>query len=385
MAALLNIDFEDVADAPDGYVVAIIRDVKVSHNTLRVSIKRFGFGTDYLSLNGWVDKETPLQPSRVADHADGLRVFIGPDVCRHLKPDMLVEIGLWGEGTGVLGRAKVLWPEHEAPEHEVPEQGGHGGWTDDLADLAATAPLTPSAAEVPPPAMPEPARVQVLATDRPKDDPKADRRHGIAFAAFTAVALAVGAAGAWYAFTGGPDEAPQALGTAEPLSAAAPQAAMPPQPAPAQPAPAPAEKREVVMHTREQVAAFLKTEPAPALAYQEAGRMFEAGTVDGAFLLYRYAADKGSAPAAVAIGRLYDPYFVDRIKQTFVRPSTETAASWYRKAADHGDAEGLALLGRLLLHGAPDLPADKAAARQLLKRAAEAGNADAHQFLATVD
>jgi hypothetical protein len=135
--------------------------------------------------------------------------------------------------------------------------------------------------------------------------------------------------------------------------------------------------------TREQVAAFVKTQPPSVAAFAEAERLAKAGTVDGAFLLYRYAADKGHTPSMIAIGKMYDPTIGDAAAQKFVRPSAETAAGWYKRAA--AESESQWLLGKLMLKGGPDLPADKAAAKEWLQKAAAAGNGEAKQLLSSLD
>jgi len=64
------------------------------------------------------------------------------------------------------------------------------------------------------------------------------------------------------------------------------------------------------------------------------------GDIAAARLFFQRAADAGSAPAAVALGKTYDPNYATARGST---PDAAKAADWYRKAAAFGDpaAEGL--------------------------------------------
>ena len=63
--------------------------------------------------------------------------------------------------------------------------------------------------------------------------------------------------------------------------------------------------------------------------------------------LYERAAALGSAKAATALGKTYDPAFLASIQVSGLAPNRAAAASWYRKGADLGDAEAADRLARL--------------------------------------
>jgi TPR repeat protein len=75
--------------------------------------------------------------------------------------------------------------------------------------------------------------------------------------------------------------------------------------------------------------------------------MLALGDVSAARLLYERAANAGSAAAAVAAGRTYDPAVLSAIGAREIRPDPAAAAAWYRRAAALGDPGAATLLRRL--------------------------------------
>jgi TPR repeat protein len=71
------------------------------------------------------------------------------------------------------------------------------------------------------------------------------------------------------------------------------------------------------------------------------------GDVSAARLFYARAADSGSARAMTALGKTYDPAFIDRAKAVGVRPDPAMAADLYRKAIALDDAEAAFCIERL--------------------------------------
>jgi len=71
------------------------------------------------------------------------------------------------------------------------------------------------------------------------------------------------------------------------------------------------------------------------------------GDISAARLFYARAADSGSARAMTALGKTYDPEFIDRAKAVGVRPDPAAAADWYRKAMALDGAETAFCTGRL--------------------------------------
>ena len=71
------------------------------------------------------------------------------------------------------------------------------------------------------------------------------------------------------------------------------------------------------------------------------------GDLSAARLLYERAAMGGSARAATAAGKTYDPIFVKDSGLRGARPDTAKALAWYGKAIELGDGEAAARLKRL--------------------------------------
>lgn len=69
--------------------------------------------------------------------------------------------------------------------------------------------------------------------------------------------------------------------------------------------------------------------------------------VSAARRFYEYAANAGSARAAMAIARTYDPTFLSRLQVMSLRPDPALASTWYRKAATLGDPNAAAGLHAL--------------------------------------
>jgi TPR repeat protein len=75
--------------------------------------------------------------------------------------------------------------------------------------------------------------------------------------------------------------------------------------------------------------------------------MLGLGDIAAARMLYERAAALGSAHAATAAGRTYDPAFLASIRANGVTPNSALAASWYRRGVVLGDARAADLLASL--------------------------------------
>ncbi len=75
--------------------------------------------------------------------------------------------------------------------------------------------------------------------------------------------------------------------------------------------------------------------------------MLALGDISAARLLYERAAAIGSARAATALGKTYDPAFLTSIQVSGLAPNRAAAVLWYRKGAEMGDAEAADRLARL--------------------------------------
>jgi TPR repeat protein len=69
--------------------------------------------------------------------------------------------------------------------------------------------------------------------------------------------------------------------------------------------------------------------------------------ISAARVFYEYAANAGSARAAMALAETYDAAFLDQLGAVGPRPNPAMAADWYRKAAALGDRSAEAWLRAL--------------------------------------
>ncbi len=78
----------------------------------------------------------------------------------------------------------------------------------------------------------------------------------------------------------------------------------------------------------------------PEQILSRADDLLARGDVLAARLLYVRAANLGSARAATAVGKTYDPAFLASIQAAGIRPDRAAADAWYGMAAALGALEG---------------------------------------------
>ncbi len=189
-----------------------------------------------------------------------------------------------------------------------------------------------------------------------------------------AVAAAVGAFFALSMERSGRETAAPSVATRQPTVAAT--TALPAKPAdsaPATPAATPPKAKEAV--------AAVKPEPKPAIETQQASpapppsaepppppaapaaklspqeiaelvsrgdQLLATGDIAAARLFYERAAEQGSAPAATAAGKTYDPLFLEEVHARGIRGDAVRAAQWYRKGSAAGDKQADIRMERLM-------------------------------------
>lgn len=80
------------------------------------------------------------------------------------------------------------------------------------------------------------------------------------------------------------------------------------------------------------------TPPQDIEALIERGNQLVAtGDIAAARFFYQRSAEQGSGPAATAVGKTYDPLFLEQARVRGVRGDPAMAAEWYRKAISAGD------------------------------------------------
>jgi TPR repeat protein len=79
----------------------------------------------------------------------------------------------------------------------------------------------------------------------------------------------------------------------------------------------------------------------------KAAVLIDANDVASARLLFEYAANRGSAKAALAMGQTFDPAFFHAAEIIGLRPNPQKAKAWYQRAAALGNKEAQKRLSAL--------------------------------------
>ena len=141
------------------------------------------------------------------------------------------------------------------------------------------------------------------------------------------------------------------------------------------PAEQPAAAAPAIDESLKSVRDFLSSSPEPAAAMAKADALAKEGKLlDGQFLLYKYAGEKGDKAAALAMGTFYDPDRWDKAKSPMPAPNPLEAARWYKQAAEAGDREAQYRYGNLLKKGRTDEPNAEDLGLSYLRKAADAGH-----------
>jgi hypothetical protein len=129
---------------------------------------------------------------------------------------------------------------------------------------------------------------------------------------------------------------PQVL-TSAPRTIEPPVAARPAQPSlQPQPAPAPRSRSTTTIAPAQEEAML-----------DRAQSLLQNKDISSARLLFEHLAKNGSARAALAMGKTYDPAYLRSIEATGLKPDVEKARQWYRQAAELGDKEAPGRLSSL--------------------------------------
>jgi type II secretory pathway predicted ATPase ExeA len=83
-----------------------------------------------------------------------------------------------------------------------------------------------------------------------------------------------------------------------------------------------------------------------AILLDRGAAMLATGDISAARLLYKRAADAGSAQAAVEIGKTYEPTFLANRRAIGIQADPSVAAGWYRRALSLGGTKAASLLAQ---------------------------------------
>lgn len=312
------------------------------------------------SQSPWGAAEFWIRPDGVRRQDGALVLPLDPAVTWHLAPNKPYLLFL-RDGAGGAEKSPVLGIPLRLPSTPPAR------WKPaEVAAVAAPPPPPP-----PPPAVePEPPAPDLppLVAEREPEPapPPAPPAASAGMKRGSAVMVILGVAAAWILLGAGAYWWFVLRDAADPSVPAAPPVAA-----------SPAEKHDLAT-----ARALLATSPAAEAARTRAEAHVAAKDLEGAFLLYRAAAEKGDAKASVALGGFYDPASWTKETSPLPAPNADQALGWYRRAAEAGDAEAQYRLGLLLKSGKTEVADGPEQAVGWLKKAADQGHPKAKEALA---
>lgn len=357
--------------AEPGYATLRISELDASPDGLTISIQRQQGPDSHLADDGWRRTEAWLQPAQVMRLKGVLELQLGPEICDRLAGIATIRLRVKEPDIGVVGTTVVAWPQM-LTSGAVDLSSRNQDDTVRLRGRAVEPPPPPPAPPFEPVPEPEPAPAPELRAER---DPLSEESGGSpAKWLIAAVIVLLLAGGGYFAYTNYIQ--PHEDQTASTEAAAAPT---PVSPTPPAASPIPVAPRKSV---RETVAEYLATNPTPEAMLAKAKEFADAGEMNAAFLVWRRAAEAGSAPAQVELASFYDPLTAPP-KAGFT-PDGARAADWYERAALAGNPEAQRKFGLLLAKGGAGLPADQGRAKSWLQQAAAQNDAEAKKALETM-
>lgn len=368
-----------VLPQPDpGHAILRLAGLEAAPDGLTISIQRQQGPESHLADDGWRRTEAWLLPAHVERSRQGLDFHLGPEICDRLAGIATVRLRVKEPDIGVVGSTVVAWPIMLTSGAVDPLSHS----PDDIVRLrrarAAAVPVPPPPAppfeaEPEPPAEPPPRPIPELRAARdPLPEPK---KSGAAAWLVAVLVLLLAAGGGYWAYTNYLEqkrEKETASAASAPEAAAQPASVQPPAPQVGPPG----------KSIRNTVGEYLATKPAPEAMLAKAREFANTGEMNGAFLVWRRAAEGGNAQAELELAQFYDP-LAGPPRNGFAADG-QRAADWYERAALAGNAEAQRRYGQLLAKGGAGLPADPVKARSWLQQAAAQNDADAKKALSTL-
>lgn len=317
----------------------------------------------------WAAGENWFRPDAASMSGEAMSLELGPSATWHLKPYQPYMVGL-RDAAGGHTEDRMSWvalrlpsdpppPAPERPAAVEPEPAPAAESEAEKDPFAAFAELEANA---------EDAIAEPLRTDEEGD--RQDRRTGrYILIGVLALLLVVAAAALWFFKDDLLGEDAQTPG--EEITATDDGAAD---------AAAPDQVQRIPLTLEAARSYLIEDKPAAAAAQEEAQRFADAGQVQAAFILRKYAAQAGSADAALEMGRTYDPASHEP-GGVIEAPDAEAAAGWYERAAEAGNVDAMVRLGEMLKTGAVERPDAPERSVFWLRKAAEAGNEKAEELL----
>lgn len=372
-----------------GHAVLRLHGTDASPEGMTLLIERRQGPDRFLAETGWQRTESWLRPQRIESFNGGLDLHVGPRVC-DLVAGMTVRLAIREPDVGMVDTTVAAWPAMQTSGAHDPDRqtsDDAAGRTDkdlraarpqaELATVIAPRPVQPPPRPEPEPFIEPTLPAQFTPAHEPHERPSVLSQRETQKSQLPLIlgliigmlVLIVAAGGAYWYFVLR-EKTPPAID--KPID-------KPPVAKPTTGQSDVASKPDYATPIRKQVEDIMAAKPTPEQMVARGKQFVQAGQLEGAFLLWREAADQGHAPAAFELAGFYDP--VNPIPNTPFKLSAERAAGLYETAAKAGIVPAMSRLGQLYAKGADGLPADKAKARDWLKQAADKGDAEAKKAL----
>lgn len=378
-----------------GHAVLRLYGTDASPEGMTLLIERRQGPDRFLAENGWQRTESWLAPQRIDAFNGGLDLHVGPRVC-DLVAGMTVRLAIREPDVGMVDTTVAAWPAMQTSGAHDPDRQTSdtvAGRTDkdlrparprdEAATVIAARPVLPEPEPEPEPfveptqavaytSQPDPLERPSVLSQRDTQKSSLPLILGLVFGLLFLIAAAGGAY--WY-FVLRDKQTPVVD-----------------KPVVDKPVDKPGDKTgqgtaagkppDYTTPIRKQVDDIIAAKPTPAQLVERGKQFVQSGQLEGAFLVWREAADQGFPPAAFELAGFYDP--INPIPNSPFKLNGERAAGLYETAAKAGIVPAMTRLGMLYAKGADGFTADKAKARDWLKQAADKGDADAKKALDTL-
>lgn len=352
-----------------GHAVLRVVDLDALPEGLTLSIQRQQGPDTHLADDGWRRTEAWLQPEQVVRIKGDLEFHLGPEICDRLAGIATIRLRVKEPDIGVVGTTVVAWPPMLTSGAIDPSHRGQDE-TIRLRGRPQPEPPPPPAPPFEPPPVVDPPPPTPMPELRAARDPVPELapsrgRTGWMIAAVIVLLLA---GGGYFAYTNYfQKNEEEVAATASPATSPIPTVAS---------TTPDGEPRKSV---RETVGTYLATGPTPEAMLAKGKEFAQAGELNAAFLVWRRAAEAGSASAQLELASFYDPLATPP-KAGFT-PDGARAADWYERAALAGSAEAQRRYGLLLARGGAGLTPDPGRARSWLQQAAAQNDTEAKKAL----
>ncbi len=331
-----------------GYARIVVEDELPDGFAPQFLIRRPGSALENLGPDGWQTAEHAWTPQATERTDQGLAMLVGPELVRHMENGNY-RLSVFDAARTRTIVAPLVWRDIPQPldlgAARTGLRRGRGGVAIGAAPPEPRAEPPIIAGAPPPPSEPLPpiAKPAVAPGPKPADAGGKEQTEIVPpkpgkwrlYAAIAAVLVVAAAAGVYFGVV--KNQGQQTAGNGNGSGDGTKEKPLKNEPAPTPGSGTPMQQAQAALRNPD-----LTPQAAVALAKQLSKLPQSA---DAAFLLYDYAAEKGDAAAALALGGYYDPS--SKADAGTIRKDGAKAAKYYRQAQAGGEADATARIDGL--------------------------------------